>query len=204
MSAVTGNAARGLPALIGVLWGISLYQPGLRDSWYPLVALVLAVIVLVLGRAAMGRWPILGWLLIELWTIAAISLMAIGTVFVLWLTVNSPDWFPLDEPERKAISGALVGAVTTYIAVLWTKEIQDASGTFWPGTQFRNAVRSAFGPNHPYAPAGGSRAREAIDEDRVKQGPEGWGFTARLERAKILAGHLKDAKAGAPATGAGH
>ncbi len=193
MSAVTGNAARGLPALVGVLWGIFLYEPDPVQFLYPFGALLLAVIILRLGRAVIGRWPLLGWALIELWIIAAISVMAIGTVAVLWLTVNSPDWFPLDEPERKALSGALVGAVTTYIAVLWTKEIQDASGTFWPGTQFKSAVRSAFDEQHPHVPDGDTRARDAIDEDKVRQGPEGWGFAARLQRANILAKHLKSA-----------
>ena len=201
MSSLTGNAARGLPALIGVLWGIFLYEPDPLQFLYPVGALLLGVIFLRLGRAVIGSAPILGWALIELWIIAAISVMAIGTVAVLWLTMNSPNWFPLDEPERKAISGALVGAVTTYIAVLWTKEIQDASGTFWPGTQFKSAVRVAFAA-HPHVPGGDTRARDAIDEDRVREGPEGWGFTARLRRAKILSAHLKSAKRSAPTPGA--
>jgi hypothetical protein len=198
MSPVTGNAARGLPALIGVLWGIYLYTPDWSRFWYPFVTLVVARIFLGLGRAAMGRWPLLGWMLIELWIVAAISVMALGTVAVLWLTVNSPNWFPLDEPERKAISGALVGAVTTYIAVLWTKEIQDGSGPFWPGTQFRSAVRSAFA-DPARVPKGDTRARDAIDEDRVREGLEGWGLSARLQRARILGDHLKGLERGAPA-----
>jgi hypothetical protein len=192
MSSVLASVATGLPALLGVLGGI-LILVGTRGAW--LVAfggLVLACIFLLFGRLTIGRFPILGFVLIQMWILAAISVMALGTAGVLWLTIHAPEWFGGASDDRKeALSGALMGAVTAYLALLWTEDISAGEGPFWPSTQFRSALSTAFS-NHTRRPNHDTREYDAIFLDRVRAGgPSGWGFTARLERAKIIRAHLK-------------
>lgn len=202
MSSVLSNAAKGLPILVGVLLGIFLYTRGLPISaWLPLVALGVAFFSLRLGRKVIRKCPFLGWLIIELWVIAAVSVMAVTTTVILWLTVTASTWFPLEEKERQAVSGALVGAATAYAAVLWTRDIQNARGYFWTGTQFHKALKDAFDNNEPHAPKDNTRAYEVVILDHVPPVPDevqglfargcnkvidGWGFNARRCRACIL------------------
>jgi lysylphosphatidylglycerol synthetase-like protein (DUF2156 family) len=190
MKALVGNAAKGIPSLLGVLWGIFLYRPGFSWIWQVVLAMVLASLFLFAGRKVLGKDPVVGWILIELWVLMAIGVVAASTAVILWLTVNAPKYFSFGGPEQEAISGALVGAVTTFLAVLWTKDIEDATGPLWPSTQFKNALSTAFA-SHSEAPKGDTRAWEAIYMDRVRQGPAGWGLIERCERARILREHLR-------------
>lgn len=186
MSKLFGNAAQGLPALIGVLWGITSYSPTLHRWWIPTLTLVGAFALMYTGKRLIGPKPVVGWLFIEGWGIAAVSIVALGTMFVLWLTLHAADLVQRTEEEEKAISSALIGAVTAYLAVLWVKDIQAGDGPFWAGTQFKEAVQAAF-KDPPRAPAVDTREWDAVWEPRVRDnGPVGWGLTARWKRAKIL------------------
>jgi hypothetical protein len=193
MNSVVGNAGKGLPSLIGVLWGISLYRPDLLSLFVwlqPVAVIVVAILFLLLGRKVIGHLPLLGWVFLEFWILASISVMAVTTVIILLITIKAQSFFPFGEEERKAISGALVGAITTYLAILWTKDIQDASGFFWPSTQFKNALSSAFN-SHPLKP--NTPEMDAVYEERVHAsgGPIGWGLRERFKRARILQEYLK-------------
>jgi hypothetical protein len=186
-----GKATKGVPSVIGVLWGIFLYVPGVDWAWYLVTVMVVALFLLWVGRKCLVRYPLIGWILIEFWVLSAISVVALSTAGILWLTVNAPSFFPIREAEQKAVAGALVGAVTAFLAVLWTKDVEEATGPFWPSTQFKKGLSSAFS-SAPGAPAGDTRAWDAVYEERVReQGPAGWGFIARYERALILRKHLQ-------------
>jgi hypothetical protein len=187
MSKLFGNVTQGFPALIGVLWGITIYSPSLHRWWIPALVLVGAFALMHIGRLLIGRNPLIGCLFIEAWGMAAVSIVAFGTMLVLWLTIHASDFIQGTEEEKKAISSALIGAVTAYLAVLWVKDIQVGEGPFWTGTQFREAVQAAF-KAPPKAPIVDTREWDAVWEERVRgNGPVGWGLTARWKRSKIIA-----------------
>jgi hypothetical protein len=150
-----------------------------------------------IGQRVIGRYPIVGFGFIEVWILAAISVVALGTAAILWLTIQAPKWFAAESEERKeAVSGALVGAVTAYLALLWSEDISKGEGWFWPSTQFRNALDRAY-TNNPSCPPAPSREHDAVYIDRVRDnGPEGWGFAARLGRARIIREYLERKRTG--------
>ena len=188
---IFGNLTKGLPSLIGVLWGIYLYKPGFSWAFQILLVLALSMVCLKVGQSLLGKNPVAGWVFIELWVFSAIALVAASTLGILWLTVNAPSFLSVDKSQQDAVAGALVGAVTAFLAILWTKDIEDASGPFWPSTQFKKGLASAFG-TESLSPPQDSRARDVVYEERVRaKGPKGWGFTARRERAYILQEFLK-------------
>lgn len=191
MSAMLGNVAKGLPALLGVVGGILILVAGTRWVLWALGGIGVALACRWFGQRLIGWAPIAGFAFIELWILAAISIMALGTAGILWLTVHSPQWFDGEPEEKKdAVSGALVGAVTAYLAILWTEDISKGEGWFWPSTQFKSALSEAY-TNHPKCPAAATKEHDAIYLDRVREnGPDGWGFVARLKRAKIINTYL--------------
>ncbi len=121
------KAAVGLPALLGVILGIWTFTGG--SAW--LVSCLLLILVgfglKQFGKAMMHQWPQVGARLIEFWILAAIGAMAVATSFIIWISLNPPLEFLgdtiTDAETKKAISGAFVGAVTTYVALVWTKDI---------------------------------------------------------------------------------
>jgi hypothetical protein len=193
VSTLLGNAAKGLPALVGILSGIVLYWLGMRALWQPFLAIALGYLFLFIGRFSLGKAPLLGWLFIELWVIASIGVLALGAALVLHLTIILPRVISSQGEEGKTIAGALVGAVTAYLAILWTKDIQEANGPFWPGTQYKNAIGAAFAAPE-VAPKGATLQWEAIYLDRLQNGVTGWGFSARFQRSLIMADHLRQVR----------
>jgi hypothetical protein len=193
VTSLVGNAAKGLPGLTGVLLGLLLYSAGGRGVLTAVCVLGSATVLLLAGRRLLGTRPRLGLALIEVWILAAILVVAFSTAAIVWLTVRSPSWFSLEESQQEALSGALVGGVTAYLALLWTQDIAVGDGFFWPGTQFREGLRAAFA-THLLTPPGDTREYDAIYEERVRSGETGWGFRARWQRAGILQRHLRAAR----------
>jgi len=191
MKALFGNLTKGLPSLLGVLAGIFLYQPGLRWTIPILFVLLVSILLMQLGKWQMKRDPVLGSVLIEFWIFSAISIVAASTIGILWLTVNAPSFFNVAKDQQEALAGALVGGMTTFLATLWMKDIEDAAGPFWTSTQFKKGLQAAFG-KEPLAPPGDTLERDAVFEDYVRDGTEGWGFEARGRRAKIMAEYLRE------------
>ena len=191
MSKLLGNAGQGLPPLIGVLWGIYLYSSALEKWWLPIPVLIGAFLVMRSGRWLLRHRPMWGCALIELWVAGSISIVALGTMCILWLTVNAGDFLPGTDAENKAVSGALVGAVTAYLAVLWTKDIQAAEGPFWSGTQLKEGLNAVF-RKKDRVPGGDSLEWEAVWERKVRDdGPVGWGLKSRWWRCRILGRYLR-------------
>lgn len=195
VTSLLGNAAKGFPGLLGVLVGILLYATGGKGMMVCVVLLLVTVVLLLLGRGLLGSRPQAGLALIEVWILAAILVVAFSTAAILWLTVHSASWFPVEETQQRALSGALVGGVTAYLAILWTQDIATGGGPFWPSTQFREGLRAAF-KSHPHTPQGDTREYDAIYGERVRDGEVGWGLMARWQRAGILARHLRKQRKG--------
>jgi len=191
MSKLLGNAGQGLPPLVGVLWGIYLYSSALENWWLPVPVIVGAFLVMRIGRCLLHYNPLLGCALIELWVAASVSIVALGTMLVLWLSVHAGDFLQGTAAEKKAVSAALVGAVTAYLAVLWTKDIQASEGSLWSGTQLKEGLSAAF-EKEDRQPEADSREWDAVWENRVRcGGPVGWGLKSRWWRCGILGRYLK-------------
>lgn len=191
MSKLLGNAGQGLPPLIGVLWGIYLYSSALENWWLPVPVLVVAFLLMRFGRWLLRYSPLGGCALIELWAAGSVSIVALCTMLVLWLTVHAGDFLSGTDAEKKAVSAALVGAVTAYLAVLWTKDIQASEGPFWSGTQLKEGLSVAF-KKEDRQPEADSREWDAVWENRVRcGGPDGWGLKSRWWRCGIVGRYLK-------------
>jgi hypothetical protein len=194
----------GLPALIGVVLGVKLYAEGWPFAPYILIPLLGALIALGLGRRAMRGSPRIGALLIELWIVSAVAITSLATAFIMWITLDASlawliDTSKFSADKLKTLSGAFVAAVSTYIALVWTKDIGDAKGFFWPSTQFKSAIASAFETLNP-EPAGTTEVFQAAYLDVVVgHGNLGWSLPARWTRAGILANYLAHPPAPPPA-----
>jgi hypothetical protein len=186
-----GNFGQGLPALLGVALGIRAYTGGL-DWLGPCVAvLILAVGVVVIGRFIARNSPVVGGLIIEAWIVSPIIVTALMTAFIVWLSaLGLPHIFGTEPNEeiRKSLASTLVGAVTAYAALVWTKDISDGTGIFWPSTQFKAAMAGVQRslPEGDQAPLG--VVRQAMFSDEVQDDPKivGWGFNARRARARKI------------------
>lgn len=187
------NAAGGLPALLGVVLGVWIYAGGACWVLAAVALLVVAAGCAWAGRAMLHRWPTFGGLLIEMWILAPIAVMALATAFIIWFGLEKPSLpgtAAPDEKTRDALSAALVGAVTTYVAFVWTKDIAEAKGFFWPSTQFKQGMRQAYDALLR-KPQEASVTFEAMFEDTVAGlGQLGWSFLARRRRAQLLADFL--------------
>jgi len=185
---------QGLPGLIGVLAGIALYakSPVLASIGLPAIFLVSLILVLFLSRKLFISYPRMGLFLLELWVLSAICIVALCTQLILWLTVESPTWFDLDKGRLDAVTGALVGALTTYLATIWTKDVQDSKGPLLASTQFQQFLAVNFSTSHDLK--GDTAEVEACSSDAVRTGVTGWGFMSRWRRAKILSEYLKRSK----------
>jgi hypothetical protein len=115
---------------------------------------------------------------------------------VTWITIDTPINYlfstaTLTADESKTISGVFVGAVSTYVALVWTKDIGDAKGLFWPSTRFYSAVGKLFKRLTP-RPPNTSVEYAACYLDTVEgYGDIGWDFMARFRRAKVLANYIR-------------
>jgi hypothetical protein len=195
MNWLDSNIIIGLPALIGVIGGLKLYVEGTRFAPYVLGALALAFGAVVAGHFAMRWVPRIAFFLIELWIVSAVAVTALATAIVMWVTLDvSLAWIvdlsEINVDSVKTLKGAFVAAISTYVALVWTKDIGDAKGFFWPSTQFKNAIDKAFRRLQPQPP-GTSEAYAAAYLDVVGgHGNLGWSLPACWIRATIFSRNL--------------
>jgi hypothetical protein len=191
MSFLSSNVVAGLPAFIGVILGLRLAVEGCTLLFYVGALLVAAVLALNLGYSLMSRFPrVAGWL-IEIWILSAIAVTACATAAVIAISFRGlldkvVGIDQLSGERAKTVSTALIGAVTTYVALAWTKDIGDAKGYFWPSTHFKNAMQDAYDAL-VNKPGNDSQVFEAMFSDNVRDhGDIGWDFAARRIRSRIL------------------
>lgn len=192
------HAIVGLPALIGVFMGLKLYLQGRGFAvGVPIALLVIAFSSRTLGLAIVNKYTKVARWALEIWILAAIAVTAFATALVMWISLDFPLKYILDTSvvptdQVKTISGSFIGAITTYTALVWTKDIGDAQGMFWPSTQFKNAMNVAY-QNLPAAqkPDGASVTYQAMYQDTVAgHGNIGWNFEARGIRANIVSNYV--------------
>lgn len=197
MANMFGRAARGLPALLGVVLGILVYYVGRQGVI--VVGCVIVAVVLMRMAATMkaSTRPRVALLLIEAWILLAVALTALSTSAVLWLSLSLPSLIVDDKETVNAVTGAMVGAVSAYFAGLWTKEIAEVGGPFSPGVVFQAVLEAAF-KHSKKVPPSSSIAYQAIYFPRVDSGPDGsgpngWGLKARWDRARLISEYLRQA-----------
>lgn len=195
------NLAKGLSPLCGSILGVAVYAGYLR--WWCLAIFAgVGLLALVAGRVFMSSNPFLSGFLLTFWMMFGVALLSIVTLLVLWVSLHSPTLLPgLASDDRKELAGVLTGAVTAFAGVLFTKNIEEGGGPFWPGSQFKQGVKNAFEPqlnDHK-----DTRVFDAVLRDKVRgqadprqSAFQGWGFRARLKRAQII----KDTLLNPPAT----
>lgn len=196
MSVLSSNVVAGLPALIGVVLGLRLYADGFNFFIYVAGLFAVALLCRNVGSNLMGRFPNLAGLLIEVWIISAIAVTACGTAVVTAISFSGLLDFVvgpkhLAAEQAKTMSTALIGAVTTYVALAWTKDIGDAKGYFWPTKHFIEAMQLAYN-DMSAKPTVNTRANQAIFENVIDgEGAIGWDFSARRIRTRVLADYLR-------------
>jgi hypothetical protein len=193
------NFFKALPALVGVLGGILLYVLNLSEPktfWtfaFQIFALILiATTFLIIGSKLIGRHPRLGMILIEFWVLSTVAITSGCTFFILWISTTSPAWFQfLNTEESKTAVSALIGAITTFFGILFTKDIEDGKGFFFPSYHFKRRMGKAF-LESTSMPGGDTKEYDALYEEHVRDGgPIGWSFNARWQRATIMANYLR-------------
>lgn len=181
----------GVPALCGVVLGVALYV-GYASWWYLAAGMTGGLAMVVTGRCVVGRYPMAAALLISLSIVLSVVAMAVASAALLWAGLHVPEMLPtLDQETLKDAAAAVTGAISTFVGVVVTKDIEDGRGPLWPSTQFKRGLLQCYGAGER-APKGDTKEWDAVHQDRVRDnGPTGWGFYARLERARILREHLR-------------
>jgi hypothetical protein len=186
MSAV----ASALPAFVATMFAVCMYV-GYLPTWTAAILAVLGGAATLIGRSLLSSRPIAGTYLFAPWILVGIGLIAYAGCGSLWLALHTEYLLPVsDEATVKEVGAAIGASVTTFLGIVLTKDFGDGQGAFWPGGCYRKQIQRVFGQD-PLKPPRSTQAFEAVWADRVHGGPNGWGYKARLERAKILNEHLK-------------
>lgn len=153
------------------------------------------IVLAIIGLLRVGAWqlidrlPRLALALIEPWYLSAICVVALSTQLILYVTINFSTLFPMSTTgQSDAIKGALIGAITAYLAVLWTDDIKKAEGPLLPSGAFKSLVQTTFATLLAAKTRDNGALWEAIHDERTTSDQiVGWGFKARWRRAAVLA-----------------
>jgi hypothetical protein len=124
------------------------------------------------------------------WIIGLIALGALIATLLIVVGVEVTD--ALDKSpksEGDTIAGLVTGAIGTFAAAIFTKDLEEGTGNIWPGAKTKTAMQDKFANVFKSTPKKEQEAHEAVFDDRLHEHPdvEGWGLAARLARAKIIA-----------------
>jgi uncharacterized membrane protein len=181
--------ASALPALIGTILGVCVYVQYL-PGWTGLVLAFVGLLIAIIGRSLLSSRPVLASHLAVFWILVGIGLVGYCSFGLLWLALHLEILLPKsDAATLKEVSAAISGAAIAFAGAVLMKDFGDGKGFFWPGAFFRKGVEQVFGHSQ-LRPERDTKAYEAVWNDRVRGGPKGWGYRARLERARILDRHL--------------
>jgi hypothetical protein len=183
-----------LASLAGVLIGLWAYPVGWWLWGGIFLAGVLAWIALMDGRDRLSQQPRLARWEIEVWGAASILVTALATIGVIGALLNI-DVAPLMKGQKlssdqlKDLAGLAKGAVSGFIAFVFTKDIGEGTGVFAVATQFQGAMRTASGKLPVNPPP--EDVIDAMSSDRAGGGIDGWGFKARAKRAQKVSEYLR-------------
>jgi len=188
------------PALVAALIGVALFFAG-RDGrvWIPVVAVVAGFLF---GWAArlygLRQIPdrvtrAVPW--IDGWIVGIIAMGATATLLVSVGGVWLEDLLTSDADKKneyvKAVAGLASAGLTSFFAVVITKDLDDATGSFWPSALFKSAVQAKFVDKFKNS----STPWQAVWEDRLgapNSDLSGWGLAARRKRAALIQAATED------------
>ncbi len=161
---------------------------------------VIAILALAWGLVALAKSWVRSRPVVATWLFLASYGVVFGVVagtagLATWLAISVPGWLPnVPEGELKTVSGVVIGALNALIAAAWLDNAKDEDGSLWPQARHKSALSDAFaGADKLKTPMGGARSPEmerlyfAVYGDTADSGQvKGWGFTARLARARIV------------------
>ena len=140
----------------------------------------------------------LGCGLINAAYVLALLVTSLATALVSFIVLKVPDSvlgdpaaLGADADGLKHLRGAFAGAVSTFVATVWLKDIGEAKGGFWPSSHFEAGMHAAHAALKNRIPPG-SAAEQAMLSNSVvdEHGKLGWGLRDRYRRARILDGVL--------------
>jgi hypothetical protein len=189
--------AIGFPAFAGILLGIRASSGGRDLLLMVLAAGVVAFILAQIGRKLLAGWPRVGRMMIDFVIVSAIAAVALITAASISLATAPPiDWLtggsPPNDDHKKVLASTLATGFGAYVAFIWTKDIAEGKGVFWPSTQFRQGLAALYQSlPEERQPPGGTKAFAAFFEPTIEgYGAVGWGYLDRWTRANIVAKHL--------------
>jgi len=187
--------------LVGVLLGVWAFAVRSAQDWGSLLPVLLVVAGWVLaevGKVLLRDNPVFGALCIEGVALAQVGAVALITFGLLYLASIIPGALTgLGEPDISAVKGAIVGAVSTYLANALGKDIEKGEGLLSPAARLRKALVATFlsgrfelghttrayaAIESEYVPAA-TAASGDVDADKSYTG---WGFKARLGRVRVV------------------
>lgn len=196
-------ALAGLPALFGVFIGVAIYAWG----WWWFIGTAVLLVVLTwaaeAGERSLWKCPRLSRWAIEFSILIATLIIAVATYLVCLASISSGELLrkhllpeSANPEELKQISNLLIGALTAYLGLVWTKDIGDAKGPNWPNIRFKKAMDNAYeaAKEDHKTPKDGPGARSLFYDDTFsykigndeKLEIDGWGFDARRKRMRGL------------------
>jgi hypothetical protein len=186
------NWARALAPLCGTLIGVMVYAN--YFSWWWLAVLgIIGLLAVILGRLVVARRPRLAAIILTPWILFGMSLLATVTIILLWAALHSATIFPyVTADAQKELASALTGALTVFFAVVFTKDLEEGGGFFWPGTHFKAEVSAKFseklkGPtDFTDTEVSDAVVGNSVRGNGTRKKIEGWGLRARLVRAGII------------------
>ncbi|MDQ4096778.1 MAG: hypothetical protein M3144_02765 [Actinomycetota bacterium] len=186
--------AKGLPALLAAALGVGLFFGG-RDKgwWIPPVVIALALLdgwlFRLLGTRLVPQSASKAVLPIEAWIVGVVALAAGITLAFTLGGAAIEDAIKArgskDDPYFEAMAGAAGGALEALAAVLFLKDFEDQTGSFWPSGVFKRQVQKAYTGQFTHD----TPAHQAVFEERLdapNADVKGWGFVARRRRARLI------------------
>lgn len=186
-----------IPAVVGLtatVVGVAVFFAA-RPALAALIVMGLAAYAsLRVGRWLLSRDPVSARLIMELWVVGGLAAGALATTVILWWLVDAElTWLipsgALGEKGRDVVRGVVTGAVATFLTTVVTKEIGEGSGPFSVKAQFKAAVATlAKALTTPLT----QRLNDALNHEAVEgEAVQGWGFSGRGMRARVIADELR-------------
>lgn len=178
----------GLIPFIGAIFAVLLYRGAVEPKYLFLLLFAAAVSGFLAWIGALRR-PRFSAVAVNVYVLLPICLIAIGTVAVMYLTLQVPGLLgdPNDD-EVKTLAGVIVGAASAWFASLWTDDIAKGADRFSPAGLLRASWRKKF-EGHPSLNVPRSPAAEkvfcALFEEGFAEGA-GWGPITLFRRASIV------------------
>jgi hypothetical protein len=187
---------KAVPGLVTGLLGVVaayIWYTGPGGRWLAPGALaLLAIVGWVLHRVGVGRirrGPVESIPLLEGWGLLVVAGAALGTAIGIVLAVNLANLTPQGAPaEQKELVTATIGALSGFVTASLVKGLEDIGALV--AAKVKGDFEAAYNGCFPNASSTGTDDRITrgyralyLDDDAAS----GWGFSARRDRAKVLA-----------------